>query len=263
MWCPGTSTAGHGQLIPDVQSDWKHMPPITTVIFDMYDTLVGINPDQWKTSFAGIIKEQGLSAGAHQLYGPWLATNDEFRKQRVDPGRAFKSYRDAWEEGFANAFAAVGEAGDPRAAADRFLADLSQREPFPETIEALGQVAKGHRTALLSNADDGFLLPNVDRLGLNFEQVLSSEQARVYKPLPGLFQQMLRTLQVKPEEALYVGDRQYEDVFGASRLGMRSVWINRSNQPPDLQLPKPTYQIANLTELLALLDGEFSTKDKD
>ena len=233
------------------------MPPIKTVIFDMYDTLVRNNPDQWKASFETIIAEQALSATAQELYAHWYASDEEFRNRRVEPDRPFQSYYNAWEEGFSNAFAALNEAGDPRAATDRFFADLSHREPFPETIEALREVQKSHRTALLSNADDGFLLPNVDRLGVDFEQVLSSEKARVYKPLPGLFQEMLRALKVKPDEAVYVGDRQYEDVLGANGVGMHSVWINRGNQQLDPQLPRPAYQIASLSDLPALLAGEF------
>ena len=79
----------------------------------------------------------------------------------------------------------------------------------------------------------------------------------MYKPLPGLFQEMLRALKVKPDEAVYVGDRQYEDVLGANGVGMHSVWINRGNQQLDPQLPRPAYQIASLSDLPALLAGEF------
>lgn len=235
------------------------MPKISTVIFDMYDTLVRNTTDLWKASFNRIIEEQGLSATAEQLWEHWSLVDENFRNKRVEPDRPFRTYYSAWEEGFRSALAALDQTGDPQAATDRFFADLSQREPFPETADALRQVQSSHRIAVLSNADDGFLLPNLKLLGLEFERVLSSEQARVYKPLPGLFEEMLRALQVKPDEAVYVGDRQFEDVLGASRVGMHPVWINRSDQPLNPQLPKPAHQITSLTELPALLAGEFAT----
>ncbi len=235
------------------------MPRISTVIFDMYDTLVRNNTDLLKASFDRIIEEQGLSATAEQLWEHWRFEDEDFRNKRVEPGRPFRSYYSAWKEGFRKAFSALDRTGDPAAATDRFFADLSQREPFPETADALRRVQSSHRTAVLSNADDGFLLPNLKRLGLEFERVMSSEEARVYKPLPGLFEEMLRALQVNPEEAVYVGDRQFEDVLGASRVGMRPVWINRGDQTLDPRLPKPVHQIATLTELPGLLAGEFAT----
>ena len=108
---------------------------------------------------------------------------------------------------------------------------------------------------MLSNADDDYLLPNLGRLGLEFEAVLSSEEARVYKPLPGLFHRMLRRLNVVPGESVYVGDQQYEDVLGASRVGINAVWINRSGEPSDPLLPEPAYQINSLLELPGLLSA--------
>lgn len=73
------------------------MPPIKTVIFDMYDTLVRNNPDQWKASFDTIIAEQALSATAQELYSHWFAADEDFRNRRVEPDRPFQSYYNAWE----------------------------------------------------------------------------------------------------------------------------------------------------------------------
>ena len=87
-----------------------------------------------------------------------------------------------------------------------------------------------YRTAVLSNADDGFLLPNLELLDCEFETVLSSEMARSYKPQPELFLEMLNRLSVEPGEAVYVGDRHYEDVYGASRVGINAVWMDRSDR---------------------------------
>ncbi len=97
-------------------------------------------------------------------------------------------------------------------------------------------------------------------MGVEFEAILSSEEARVYKPRPELFQEMLRRLNVNPQEAVYVGDRQLEDVQGAQQVGMRAVWINRSEAAADPQLPQPDYQINSLLQLPGLLAGEPASK---
>jgi putative hydrolase of the HAD superfamily len=107
----------------------------------------------------------------------------------------------------------------------------------------------------LSNADDGFLLPNLELLEVGFDTVLTSEQAQIYKPRLELFQLMLEQLGVTPEETVYVGDRQLEDVKGPSEAGMHPVWINRNKRPLDPDLPTPPHQISSLFELPKLLDN--------
>ncbi len=59
-----------------------------------------------------------------------------------------------------------------------------------------------------------------------------------------------------PEETVYVGDRQLEDVQGASQVGMTTVWINRSGEALDHKLPRPDYQVKNLLEIPGLLAQE-------
>ena len=50
-----------------------------------------------------------------------------------------------------------------------------------------------------------------------------------------------------------MGDRQFEDVKGAGGVGMGTVWVNRSGDPLDADLPTPDYQITNLLELPEIL----------
>ena len=237
------------------------MNRITTVIFDMYETLVQNPTGHWRDTFQEIVKDQGYEAHAQRLFEEWDAAETKFRESRVKPGAAFRSYFEGWRDNFAQAFASLSLAGDAEAASRRTIEDLSRRPPYEETVEALVLLQRGWRTAVLSNADDDFLLPNLELLGVEFEGVLSSEEARVYKPRPGLFQEMLRRLKVTPQEVVYVGDKQFEDVQGAQQAGMSAVWINRSRTAADPQLPQPDYQIDSLLQLPGLLAGKPASKD--
>jgi 2-haloalkanoic acid dehalogenase type II len=229
------------------------MPRITTVIFDMYETLVQNPIGTGKASFAKTIAQQGLNTTVDNLWEHWSPFDEEFRNTRVDPDRPFQSYFGAWKIGFERSFSILNLDGDAQAATEQFFRDLSQRDPYPESNEALADVQKQCRTALLSNADDGFLLPNLELLEVGFETVLSSEQAQIYKPRPELFQLMLERLGVSPGETAYVGDRQLEDVLGATQAGMHPIWINRDNRPLDPSLRTPDLQISSLLELPKLL----------
>jgi 2-haloalkanoic acid dehalogenase type II len=229
------------------------MSLITTVIFDMYGTLVYNDAEMWKATFEKIIQAQGLDTDTESLWEEWRSVDHEYRAERVKPDTPFHSYYEAWREAFVRAFAALNLSGDAEAAVTKSISDLSRRDPYPETVQTLRTIERGWRIALLSNADDIFLLPNLKLLNLDFEAVLSSEEARDYKPQPSLFLEMLRRLGVTPQETVYVGDRQLEDILGASQVGISAVWINRSGDSPDPELPKPAYQISSLAKLPALL----------
>ena len=69
-----------------------------------------------------------------------------------------------------------------------------------------------------------------------------SSEVGVRKPDPRIFRRALDALGVEPENALFVGDRLYEDVLGAARAGMRTVqalWFRADEHPeggePDFQ----------------------------
>ena len=234
------------------------MVEIKAVIFDMYQTLVQDPADQWRISFKTIVDEQGLDFTPDELWRHWQESEGRFRRRRIDPALPFQTYFDAWAGGFRSAFDAMGlppDSLDTRAdaATRRFFDDLSRREPFPETAPALRELRQGYRIAVLSNADDGYLLPNLELLGVEFDAVLSSEMARSYKPQPELFREMLRRLSLPPEAAVYVGDRHYEDVFGASRVGINAVWLDRGGRGLQDDLPPPRHRITSLLELPALI----------
>jgi putative hydrolase of the HAD superfamily len=66
-----------------------------------------------------------------------------------------------------------------------------------------------------------------------------SSEVGTRKPHPAIFERALEALGVEPERALFVGDRLYEDVRGASEVGMTTVqalWF-RADEHPDGREP--------------------------
>jgi putative hydrolase of the HAD superfamily len=61
-----------------------------------------------------------------------------------------------------------------------------------------------------------------------------------------------------PARCVYVGDRPYEDVFGAQQAGMRAVFLPHSDIPESQQVPvdvRPDAVVHQLAELLPLVDA--------
>ncbi len=231
------------------------MSPITTVIFDMFNTLVKDGESFWLASFQRVIDQQGLDVTAVALRTEWSSGDNAFRARRVSADAQFQSYHDAWEASFRRTFAALGLNGDPTEAVDLLIADMGQRPLHDDTAATLGLLQGQYRLAVLSNVDDNVLDTCLGRIGCPFEASVSSEAARCYKPRPELFRALLVRLDVRPEQAVYIGDKQYEDVQGARNAGLHSVWINRDNTEAVPSLPAPDYRAESLLEVPQWLAG--------
>ena len=237
------------------------MALITTVIFDMYETLAENNTQLWLDMFARISKEQGLSVTPQALFDKWKPPEMVFRKVRLnleapEKGPPFKSYEEAWGDCFVLAFEELGLDGDAASAAKEAIRDMGDRDPYPDAVEALPEIQRRWRTGVLSNADDDYLYPLIRRNGWQFEAVLSSEGARAYKPLPSTFLQILEKMAVDPSETLYVGDNPYDDVLGAKSVGMNAAWINRLGAAHDPRFPTPDFEVSSLGQLISALENE-------
>lgn len=127
--------------------------------------------------------------------------------------------------------------------------------PMEGADEVLRKLKSGYRLGLITNGRTDIQYGIIDRLGLRdaFDCILVSEEAGVKKPDPRIFEMAVERLRVRPEECVFVGDHPRNDIEGAGRAGMRTVWI-RVNQPwtPDLAV-RPDYEIGRLKELLGLL----------
>jgi len=233
---------------------------ITTLLFDVFETLLVNRRWQWDATFEAICRSQGLPIDPDRLHREWTAHEGAFREARVnleDPSISppFRSYYEAWRDCFRLAFGRLDLPGDADAATRTAVQALTEREPYADALEALPSIQARWRTGILSNADDAFLLPPLRRHGLRFEVVLSSEEARVYKPHPAAFQQALDLLGADASETVYVGDSPHDDILGAKLTGMRVAWLNRDGNLPIDSVPAPDYEIRKLTELIPTLEG--------
>ena len=235
---------------------------IRAVVFDAFDTLFLNTRDLWRDCFARICGDQGLAIDPGALYDAWAVSETDFRNGRVDvltmtAGKPFQTYYEVWRDAFVGAFASLGVDGNADAAVGYFLEDLGTRRAFPEAIGVLERLRELVPIAVLSNADDAFLDPVLERNGVSdwFAAVLSSEEARLYKPHTRIFEMMLERLGTDASETLMVGDTLLDDIYGAHVAGMPGAWINRYGAPMNGRVP-PTYEVRSLEELLPIVAGD-------
>lgn len=122
-------------------------------------------------------------------------------------------------------------------------------------LEALRQ--RSIRTGLLSNTHwprewHERILARDGVLDLIDVRVYTSE-LRHTKPHAEAFRAVLGPLAVRPEEAVMVGDRPFDDITGARAVGMRTVLLPNEVVPSAPVTPDAT--ISRLSELLPLVDA--------
>jgi HAD superfamily hydrolase (TIGR01509 family) len=134
---------------------------------------------------------------------------------------------------------------------------VSPLEGAVETLEALRE--RNLRIGLISNTlwEGRYHRSDLDRWGLTpyLEVLIFSADVQAWKPYRAVFEQALKALELAPEEAVFVGDSLYYDIYGAKRAGLRGVWIEQpwSDLPEGIEVT-PDATIRQLPELVPLVD---------
>ncbi|WP_037682336.1 haloacid dehalogenase type II [Streptomyces griseus] len=100
--------------------------------------------------------------------------------------------------------------------------------PFPEVPEALRALKTRYEIAIISNTDDNLIARNVENIGVEFDYVITAQQAGAYKPDRQTFKHAFRTMGVESSQVIHVAQGWEYDHIPTRDLGLkRRVWINR------------------------------------
>jgi putative hydrolase of the HAD superfamily len=129
-------------------------------------------------------------------------------------------------------------------------------ELFPDSVPAVRALQQRVLTGLVTNGPSGIQRAKLERLGIAqlFPIVVVSEEVGVAKPDATIFHMALARAGVRPEEALFIGDHPVNDVAGAARAGLVSVWCNRSGREWNGE-PPPAVTVRSLWELYRLVEA--------
>ncbi|MGT0115238.1 HAD family hydrolase, partial [Streptococcus pneumoniae] len=84
------------------------------------------------------------------------------------------------------------------------------------------------------------------------DQIIISGAFGRGKPDPTIFEHALERMGLTKDEVIMVGDNLMTDILGASRAGIKSVWINRHDKERNEVIP--SYEITHLEELYPILE---------
>jgi 2-haloacid dehalogenase len=216
--------------------------------FDCYGTLIN-----WEVGILSALRRILSAHGKKIDDAALLKLYGDFEQLSEQGG--FQPYRQVLESVVRRFGAQLGFV--PTVDQARSLADsLPTWEPWPDTVAALRQLSSRYRLAILSNIDDDLFATTRPKLGVEFAEIITAQQAQAYKPSLKIFELALSRINAPAHRVLHVGQSIYHDVVPAQALGLATVWVNRPSARPGVGAvkaaeAKPDLEVSTLEELAA------------
>lgn len=236
------------------------LPDVTTLLFDIDDTLVPTRR-YWQRALDAVAA--GVAAAhpgtsAADIATAYARASDRLWAQYdrlLSPlGSLTAIRRHVWGE-------ALREVGiqAPEQTLAAMVDDFAHRQlqaiqPDAELVALFDRLASCYRLGVVTNGDSPTQHAKIQRAGLNgyFETVVCALDVGQRKPRPEPFRQACDELGARPEQCLYIGDDWANDVVGAAAAGLHPVWIC-ADTGPDPAGPRPAARFTTLTCCLNVL----------
>jgi FMN phosphatase YigB (HAD superfamily) len=237
------------------------MGTITALLFDFGGTLDG--PAHWLDRFLLSYRAAGIAITRAELDPAFdHATRIGYGATRVVArfgmtdlvrflvGHQFEYLRKSGPDPIRATLDDSGAAGRHRlveAVTKSFVGETSAG--LAHSREVLGPLKSRFKMGVVSN-----FYGNLDRIleeaKLNrfFAAVADSSRVRIFKPDPGIFEDVLNKLHCAPDAVAMIGDSLAKDCAPAHKLGMRTVWL-RTEPRPDEDSVAPDVTIGSIDEV--------------
>jgi len=222
----------------------------SVLTFDCYGTMI-----DWETGIFSALRPI-LKAHKKELSDAALLELYAELELRGEQGE-FEKYRDVLQS-VVRGFGLRLEF-EPTNAQVRSLPDsIANWQPFPDTVQALRRLKTRHKLAVISNIDDDLFALTAPKLRVKFDEVITAQQARCYKPGMRIFELAQKRIGVNPPQWLHVGQSVYHDVIPAKSLGIATVWVKRPSPRAGAGATKaatanPDVEVSSLAALADLI----------
>ncbi|GAB2867275.1 HAD family hydrolase [Lentzea nigeriaca] len=178
---------------------------------------------------------------------------DDFRVMRFQAVlEAYRPYREVLHSSLRNAMRLHG-LEYRESDGDALVEAVPTFGPWPEVPDALRALKKKYEIAIISNTDDDLIARNVENIGVEFDYVITAQQAKAYKPDRQTFEYAFQTMDVDPSQVIHVAQGWEYDHIPTRDLGLRRrVWINRYGRRGSSDY-QPYDELPDLSGLPALL----------
>ncbi len=220
------------------------MKNIKAIIFDAYGTLFDVNSAAEKC-------KNKIGEKWEPFANYWRTTQLEYTWLRSLMGR----HQDFWKVTEQSLDKSMEIFKIDTTMKDKLLDLYKVLATFPEVEETLKKLKeKKYKLIILSNGTPSLLkeLVSSNNLESIFDDVLSIEEVKIYKPHPNVYNIPIKKYQIEKNQFAYLSSNTW-DVSAAGNFGFNSVWVNRKKNIFDNLDYKPITEIKNLSDLNNIL----------
>lgn len=222
---------------------------IKGILFDLYGTLIDIETDESMEEIYRAISHYLTYHGVYLTRWAVRDRYDEIMKQQKEVGG--EEYPEIDVEAIWNSF--LRQNGIKAPLARRKLATIlaqiyraisrKRLQLYPDVKRILDELRPTYRIALVSDAQPCYALPEIKAVGLEsyFDPIIISAQYGFRKPDTRLFGKALDTMKLRPAEVICVGNDMYRDIYGASKLGIKTIFVDSDQGAKSHENVTPDY----------------------
>lgn len=229
--------------------------------FDVYGTLI-----DWETGIVEALtpwlERNGVSPDRGRILAAFASS--ETARQQANPEMRYAEVLELVFEDIAAAFDLPVKPDD----AEAFGASVGDWPAFDDSAEALAVLARHYKLAVISNTDRASFAASQRKLGVDFDVIVTAEDAGAYKPHLDPFRMAIDELSdqaVGFDAILHTAQSLYHDHAPAQRLGLATCWIDRQNHaeggawgatPPPPGAPEPDRRFPSMAAFAAAVHAE-------
>lgn len=228
---------------------------VTTLAFDIFGTVLDLT-GSLEGPTDRFLEKLGSELSGAEFYPQWRARQriEQYQDTLVMLGHS--GYLETCRRALAYALRVNEIEFEPRQV-EEFMGVWQELSPYPDSLEGLQRLAGRYRLVALSNGEPDYLSHLArNRIGFEFDDIISVEEAGVFKPHPAVYRTAARLLDVDPSEVMMVAAHSF-DIMGARACGFRGAYVNRYRLPyEDSEQYRPDLVVEDFNQLADLLAGE-------
>ena len=228
------------------------IPLPKAITFDCYGTLI-----DWERGiqefFAESLSMKGLGyVSPRTLQEDWEEIQFRYIQEKYRP------YRQVLADTLRMTFAQYDIPTNNEELED-FADAMGYWKPFPDTKEAITELQKVVKVVLITNTDDSIIAQTEQTIGVKFDDIITAEQAKAYKPAHEGFLLARERLGLPVSEIWHAGFGFKYDIVPASELGYTTVWVNRQGEARPGRV-KETFMVGDMKTLVYFIKGILTEK---
>jgi len=123
---------------------------------------------------------------------------------------------------------------------------------YDGALDTLNTLSHRYQLAALSNGNADVRMVGLDSY---FSFAISAADVGSSKPSPEMFLEAMHRAEVLPDHAVHVGDNPIDDIEGANRVGMHSIWVNFDGKTDRVPAHATVTDLPSLVGAIVTIEG--------